>query len=172
MFRAWGQKKRYRCSVCGGEHDDLPAVASIAPAQYDWASEDERTSEFELTSDTCIWNNEHFFVRCVLEISYSDRDGALSFGVWSTLSDDNFRLYLEAWDKPDRSDLAPMFGWFSNQLPGYPDTMNLACEVRARNDGLRPLIALEPTDHPLARQQASGIRFDEAARYVHAHLGI
>jgi len=172
MFDAWSRKKRYRCAICGDEHEDLPAVAATAPAQYDWASGEERSAEFELTSDTCVWNNEHFFIRCVLAIPYSDQCGALSFGVWSTLSEANYKLYLDAWDRPDRSDLEPMFGWFSNQLPGYPDTMNLACEVHPRDDGLRPLITLEPSDHLLALQQVSGIRLDEAARYVHAHLGI
>ena len=172
MFNLWRKKRRYRCAVCGGDHDGLPAVASIAPAQYDWASEAERASDFELTSDTCIWKDEHFFIRCVLEIPFSDRNDALNFGVWSTLSEANFKLHLDAWDQPDRSYLGPMFGWFSNQLPGYPETVGLACQVQPQNDGLRPLITLEPADHPLAKQQASGIRFDEAVLYVHKHLGI
>jgi hypothetical protein len=172
MFEAWRRKKRYRCAVCGGEHDDLPAVASNAPAQYDWATEEERAANFELTTDTCVWNNEHFFIRSVLELPFSDRDGTFSFGVWSTLSEANFKLYLDAWDRSDRGAFETMFGWFSNQLPGYPETVGLACQVQPRSDGLRPVITLEPTNHPLAQQQAFGISFDEAVRYVHEHLGI
>ena len=172
MFGSWRRKKRYRCSVCGSEHEDLPAVASKAPAQYDWASEEERASDFELTSDTCVWKDEHFFVRCVLEIPFSDRDGELHFGVWSTLSKSNFLLYMDAWDYPDRSHLESMFGWFANQLPGYADTINLACRIQLRDDSLRPLITVEPTDHALAHQQQRGILFDDAVRYVHEHVGV
>jgi hypothetical protein len=63
-----------------------------------------------------------------------------------------------------------MFGWFSNQVPGYPDTLNLKCDVSPRDDGMRPLITLEPTDHPLAVQQREGISFESAVAYAHEYM--
>ena len=68
------------------------------------------------------------------------------------------------------ADLPPMFGWFSNSLPGYPETLSLKCRVHAQPDGLRPLIELEETDHPLSVQHRQGVPFSEAVAYVHAHL--
>jgi hypothetical protein len=75
-------------------------------------------------------------------------------------------------NEADRIDLPPMFGWFSNSLPGYPETLNLKCSMYARTGGLRPLIELEATDHPLAIAQREGIPFSQAVEYAHTHLGI
>lgn len=114
-------------------------------------------------------------MRGVLEVPLADREGVLSFGVWTSLSRDSFLRYLPTFEEEneaDRIDLPPMFGWFSNSLPGYPETLNLKCSVYARTGGLRPLIELEATDHPLSIAQREGIPFSRAVEYVHAHLGI
>jgi len=162
----------WRCSMCGKIHDTLPAVVSMSPAYWDWASEQERISEFELTSDTCVWDDKYFFVRCVLEIPFIDRDGTLDFGVWASLSPENFRSYMKVFDSPNRAGLEAMFGYFSNSLPGFSDTMNLKCDVVPRESGLRPILELHANAHPLVHWQESGIRFDQAVAYVHEHLGI
>ena len=39
----------------------------------------------------------------------------------------------------------------------YPETMNLKTRVHLRDQGIRPFIELEPTDHPLAVEQRQGI---------------
>jgi hypothetical protein len=166
----------WACPTCGEPHDgELPAVTAAAPLVWDKASAQERADHFDLTTDTCIWKDEHFFVRGVLELPLKDRDGVLSFGVWTSLSRDSFFRYLPTFDEENEADrlkLPPMFGWFSNSLPGYPETLNLRCSAHARTGGLRPLIELEPTDHPLAIAQREGIPFGQAVEYVHEHLGI
>jgi hypothetical protein len=106
----------------------------------------------------------------VLEVPLLDRDGSFDFGVWSTLSRENYTRYAGLWDSPERGSLEGMFGWFSNRLPGYPDTLNLKCMVYPRGDDLRPRIDLEPSDHPLAAQQRDGILFADALAYLHAHM--
>ena len=63
-----------------------------------------------------------------------------------------------------------MFGWFSSRLPGYPDTLSLKCMVHPRDDGMRPAIELEDSDHPLAVQQCGGIAFADAVAYLHDHM--
>src|SRR6185503_20255762 len=72
----------WRCASCGEIHTDLPAFAMEAPAIWFDAGDDERARDFELTSDTCIWRNEAYFVRCVLELPFAGREGGLEFGVW------------------------------------------------------------------------------------------
>jgi hypothetical protein len=56
--------------------------------------------------------------------------------------------------------LGPWFGWFSNRLKGYDDTLNLKCQVHPRPGRQRPWIELEPTDHPLAVEQRRGMTLD------------
>lgn len=163
------------CPTCGETHDGLPAVVASAPFVWDQASGQERDDDFDLTSDTCIWKDEHYFLRGVLELPLMDREGVLSFGVWTSLSRENFLRYLPTFEEEnqaDRVEFPPMFGWFSNRLPGYPETLNLKCSVYARTGGLRSLIELDVSDHPLAIAQTEGIPFSQAVEYVHVHLGI
>ncbi|MFE6856425.1 DUF2199 domain-containing protein, partial [Streptomyces sp. NPDC057674] len=50
------------------------------------------------------------------------------------------------------------FGWLSTELSLYsPSTINLKTHVHTRPVGHRPRIELEPTDHPLAVEQRTGI---------------
>ena len=158
------------CAACGGTHDELPAATLSAPDAWFCSSEEERAAEFDLTADTCVWRDEHFFVRCVLQLPLLDREGSFDFGVWSTLSQANFDRYLESLDYPDSLGPDGMFGWLSNRLPGYPDTTNLKCLLHPKEAGKRPKIELEPTSHPLSLQQRRGIAFEEAVAYLHEHM--
>ena len=63
----------------------------------------------------------------------------------------------ELWESFGRENEPPYFGWLSTALPCYPDTLNLKTHVHTRPVGLRPLVELEPTEHPLAVEQQNGI---------------
>ena len=52
------------------------------------------------------------------------------------------------------------------ELPLYPSTENLKTRVHLRDDGVRPYIELEPTDHPLAVEQRNGITVDRVAEIL------
>jgi hypothetical protein len=81
-------------------------------------------------------------------------------GAWATLSRESFVRYIEAFDGGEQDELGPWFGWFSNRLEGYPDTLNLKCQVHPVSGRQRPLVLLEPTSHPLAVDQQTGVTFD------------
>jgi len=53
-------------------------------------------------------------------------------------------------------------------LPLYPSTENLKTRVHLRDNGVRPYIELEATDHPLAVEQRNGIAADRVAE-IYAH---
>ena len=86
-----------------------------------------------------------------------DSDDDFRFGVWSSLSATSFERVLELWDDPARMDEPGYFGWFSNALPGYPDTLNLPLEVVTQELEYRPELVLSDGDHPLIREQREGI---------------
>lgn len=161
---------KYACPTCGLVHDDLPAVAFDAPAPYEWASSRLRAEEWRLDADLCVHNGVDHYVRGVLSIPIIGSDKRLDFGVWSTLSETNFHSYADGLGDPTKSLKGEMFGWFSNQVPGYPETMGLKCLVTPQDSGRRPTIELEPTDHPLARHQVQGISMDAALEYLRRHL--
>jgi hypothetical protein len=152
---------RWRCHRCGQEHNGLPLDWAFAePTYWDGGRDDD---DF-LNEDVCVWKDDagrmNYFVRGILPIDVVDADDAFRYGVWSSLSEKSFERHLELWDDPARIDEPAYFGWFSNTLPGYPDTLNLALDVVVESVDERPSFYLRDTDHPLVREQREGITME------------
>lgn len=149
---------KFTCAVCEVEHEGLPDLAFAAPLYYDAVPESERGPRVTLTTDFCQVHDD-FFIRGSLEIPILGRDETFSYGVWLSVSERNFNRYRESFQldhpPPDR-----YVGWISNRLAGYPDTLKLKAAAHVRPHKQRPLIELEPTDHPLAVLQREGISFE------------
>jgi hypothetical protein len=148
---------RFKCSTCDEWHEGVPHLSAEAPPYYYAVPEAERRTRCELSSDICVVDREFFFVRGVIEIPVDGLDEAFGWGVWVSLSEASFREYLVHYEDDRRSALGPYFGWLSAAITGYPDTENLKTMVHPRKPDLRPLIELEPTEHPLAVEQRQGI---------------
>lgn len=160
-------KPSYRCIHCGRDHDGIPAFHSDRPAPYWDVPVDRRDSDVFLTSDSCVIADRFFFVHGCLEIPIHGADDVLIWGVWVSLKEDNFFIWQDNYDVPSRSHVGPFFGWLCTQLPVYPDTMHLKTLVHLRDDGIRPRIELEATDHPLSKEQREGISVERALELVH-----
>jgi hypothetical protein len=157
------------CGSCGQQHRGLFDLACDGPEHWPGAREFEPNSalggrDHILTEDFCIIDGRDYFVRCVLLLPIlGGSDQRFGYGVWSTLSPANFLRYVDSFDTGAPPGLGPFFGWFSNRLKDYPDTVNLKCQVHPQPDRQRPLIELEATDHPLAIEQREGITIDRLA---------
>ena len=150
----------YQCARCGEWHDELPfAYGSHAPDSYKQIPSDERDRRALLNADQCIVDNEFFFVRANIELPVLDAADNFQWGVWVSLSEDSFERMSKLWESPGRESEPPYFGWLSTTLrPSvYPATLNLKTHVHTQPLGVRPLIELEHTDHPLAVEQRTGI---------------
>jgi len=64
---------------------------------------------------------------------------------------------VDLWHDSKLLDEPPYFGWLSNSIDLYPETLNLKTNLHSGDIGQRPCLLLEPTDHPLAVEQRSGI---------------
>ena len=163
---------RWTCRTCGDEHDGLFDLACGKPDPWP-GSEDKvpntkalRSTHF-LSEDFCILEGQHYFVRCVLDLPLKGTEGrSFGFGVWSTLSEKNFKLYLETFDSGQQGDLGPWFGWLSNRLKAYPDTLNLKCQVHPMPGRRRPWIEVMQADHALAVEQREGVTIDRLAEIL------
>jgi len=142
------------------------------PHWYDAVAPEERERRIELTSDQCVIDEEHFFIRGVLEIPVINCEEPFTWGVWVSLSATNFSRATDLWNELEREQEPPYFGWSSTKLPGYPNTLNLKTKVHTRAVGLRPTIELEPTDHPLAIEQRQGITLARVKEINHQLLHV
>ena len=161
---------RFRCAECEEWHEGMPSFGASAPSYYYSIPETEREERCLLTSETCIVDDEFFFVRGCIEIPVIGTTEPYTWGAWVSLSNKSFDEFVSTFDAPNRSELGPYFGWLSTEFRVYPSPQNLKTHVHIREPGLRPLIELEPTDHPLAIEQRAGITVERVAEIYAAYM--
>lgn len=154
---------RFKCVSCNQWHEGMPTFGADAPYHFYEVAPEERAKRCDLGSNACVIDGKFFFVRGCLDIPVFGEEDRFSWGVWVSLSKDSFHQFIRHFDQPKRSHIGPFFGWLSAALPLYPDTLSLKTRVHLRDDGIRPYIELEPTDHPLAVEQRNGIPVSRVA---------
>ncbi|MFF6955659.1 DUF2199 domain-containing protein [Streptomyces sp. NPDC008317] len=128
------------------------------PAPDVWDPAFEADTNSMLSSDQCVIRGQHFFIKGLIEIPVIGGEDVFSWGVWVSLSKDSFTRAVDLWDTEGRETEKPYFGWLSTELSLYPEsTTDLKTNAHTRPLGTRPFIKLEPTDHPLAVEQRTGI---------------
>lgn len=129
---------RWRCGSCDEWHTG-PCLDFSYSEPYFWGSDCEKASRFTnliprklkkpsktfLDQDFCAINDESFFVRGLIHLPIIGTLETFRWGVWGSLSRQNFKALLRADDDPRRAELSPMFSWLSSQVRKYPDTLNL-----------------------------------------------
>jgi hypothetical protein len=152
----------FECATCGKVHEGSPSYGFSSPWYYAQLSEPDRANA-SLSDDTCTITDEghtDYFVRAVVEVPIHGVEDGFLWGVWVSLSKASFDRYVATYNDPDESDT--YFGWFSNRLPFYPDTIGLKTQVHPRKGGLRPFLEIERAGHPLAEDLADGISVERA----------
>lgn len=153
----------FKCVDCGEIHRGIPTFGADAPFSHFIIPDHERERRCKLGTDDCIVDDEWFFVRGCLDIPLQGADQDFSWGVWVSLSPASYEKWRACFHEKKRSHVGPFFGWLNTPLKPYPDTLNLKTHVHLRDDGIRPFIELEPTDHPLAVEQRNGITVERVA---------
>lgn len=164
----------WTCACCGKQFNSLPLnYGAAAPDYWFQIPEAERESRALLDSDFCTIDGEHHFIRGCIEIPVIGTDEVFVWGVWVSLSEASIQRVMELWDANVAEEEPPRFGWLSTNIRVYPSTLNLKTSVHLRSGGLRPRIEVEPTDHPLAREQRDGMTIERvqeiASRLLHRH---
>ncbi|MBR0896963.1 DUF2199 domain-containing protein [Bradyrhizobium tropiciagri] len=166
---------RFKCASCDEWHEGMPGFGAEAPLYFYSLPDDERAGRCVLDADTCIVDQKYFFVRGSLEIPVHGEDEPFIWGVWVSLSEQRFREFVACLGLAERAHVGPFFGWLSAEIDMYPSTENLKTHLHLRDNGVRPYIELEPTNHPLAVEQREGITVDRVAEiyahYVHRARG-
>lgn len=165
----------WTCVSCDELHHGLFALVAHAPdvecpprarlgnAAAGWSNN-------MLSEDFCIVGGKEFLIRAQLELPIvGSNTEVFTYGIWVSLSKTSFTEYRSGFQAEQQSHRGPWFGWFSNNLAGYPDTFGLKTMVHPQDGGLRPLIELELTDHPLSIEQHNGITLDRVIEIYTLH---
>ena len=161
---------RFRCATCEEWHEGMPSFDASAPSYYYSIPESELEDRCRLTSETCIIDDEYFFVRGCIEIPVLGALEPYVWGAWVSLSSKSFDEFVSTFDEPNRSEFGPYFGWLSTEFLVYPSSQNLKTHVHIRLPGVRPFIELEPTEHPLAVEQRTGITVERVGEIYAAYM--
>lgn len=161
----------FNCSTCGQYHAVLPmCFGQSAPALWLQMSESERSKRGALSSDQCVIDEKHYFVLGRIILPVLDGPQPFCWLAWVSLSERNFLRACELWDSAGRESEPPYFGWLQSALPYSPPTLSLKTQVHTQPLGERPLIELEPTDHPLSIEQQRGITLARVREIAEAAL--
>ena len=151
----------FKCSSCGDIHSGVPTFGAHYPITMLQVPEQERDERVSLGTDDCVIDGEEFYVRGCIEIPVHEHADPFVWGSWVSLSEASFHEFIEYYDKNERDHVGPFFGWHCGDFMPYETTcVNLKTRVHLRNDGIRPYIELEPTDHPMSIEQRNGISRD------------
>jgi len=110
-----------------------------------------------LNDDYCAINDNDFFIRGLIQLPIIGTSEALRWGVWGSLSRENFEIVLKMDESVGSVKMPPMFSWLSTQMPEYPDTLLLKMHAHFQGNQMRPIFELELTDHPLSQEFHKGI---------------
>jgi hypothetical protein len=82
------------CASCGEIHEGFPALTFMAPAPWDWASEEERAADWTLGSDVCRFRDVDVYIRAVLALPIISRarPELLASGTYFVALDGNGRM--------------------------------------------------------------------------------
>ncbi len=160
---------QFQCPVCKQGHEGMPAFLAEAPLSYYDVPEKDRAARCRLTAQDCVIDDRWFFVRGNIEIPVHGVEERFIWGVWASISRDDFSVYQSLKAQPTRKDAKPFPGWLDMSMNGYPDTRNLQLLVHLRDGAAAPLIELRPDLHPLAFEQRQGIEADRVA-YLYAMM--
>ena len=159
---------RFNCRTCGKLHEGAPSFSFEAPIHYEMLSSEVKREKAKLGTDFCVIDGKDHFIRVLLEIHIHGSDEPFLWGVWVSVSQANFIKYYDHFGDSAYED--EYFGWFSNRLPCYPDTLNIKTYALVKPNGQRPTLELEPSDHPLSVDYYKGISWQNAIEITEATM--
>src|SRR4051812_22162386 len=103
---------KYKCSNCGQEHVEWPALTFSSPAQYNELTDEEKKTIAFLDNDFCVIkysDQTDHFIRCTLTLKVIDHCENLEYGVWVSLKEESYNDYLTNFKNEEH--ITQYFGW-------------------------------------------------------------
>lgn len=160
----------FRCQICGKPHNGMPTFGWDYPINVLDVPLEERDKRVDLSSDDCVIDGRWFFIRGCIEIPVIGLEEPFIWGTWVSISEKNYERYIDLYEAKGREIEPSFFGWLNHTPPGYPFQEIYKTMVHLRPYPTRPLIELEPTDHPLAVEQRNGVTVERLKAIVETIL--
>src|SRR4051812_20365407 len=153
----------FQCATCGRQHDHLPRdIAYRRPDAYFDVPAEERERRIEANDDCCMIDGQLFMIRGILYVPIDDGEH-FGWGVWATVSEDDYCGYLDAWGNDEEDETPPFVGKIANEIVPYPGSRGLDVTVKMQSGGERPRFTVISDSHPLGLDQRHGV----SAKQVH-----
>ena len=157
---------KWTCKCCGQEKTGLPPALAFGVPDH-WLQLEKAVREAsKIDDDLCLIDKtdgtQNHYIRCVLELPLILPDassGEFQFGVWMSVSERSWNIYLDGYDSGDYAEEG-CFGYLSNLITAYPDSFNLPADVYFRSDSLRPLVVLHEGSNPFISDQRNGMNVE------------
>jgi len=164
----------WRCHSCGLAHGWPFDLAAMAPDHWPYRDGYEDNSGVVLaldaaghgeavdflSEDFCVLGGRHYLIRCVLLVPVTGLAQPFGFGCWATLSEANFRRYLDGFDSGRHRQKELWTGWLCNGLAGLTGSEPIGVKVRPRGERQRPLLEVLDPDQPLGAAQRDGLAIE------------
>ncbi len=159
----------FACPCCGRRFQGVFDIAFDHPDVWPHGNrgasgEDQLVAGSDrLSSDLCMIDDQRF-VRCIFPVPIRGADEKFAFGVWASVSRDNFDAYVDAWNRDDYADFEGCFAWLANHLPAMDVSGHLRCNLVIEDPAKRPALYVqsnvEGDDRRVLAHQRDGISFD------------
>lgn len=150
------------CAQCGTTHEGYPTDRGWKLPDDVWEiPEPERSTRAHWDTDLCEMGGR-FFIRCILCVPFTEREGDFGWGVWVEVERPDFLRYVQLYTE-DARDEPPHRGTLANAIPCYDDAVREHVSIQFGNNNDRPDVFTDPASmSSLARDQRQGI---DDARY-------
>ena len=150
-------RESFTCGVCGETHEGLTTNYAYKLPDDVWSlPPEDRDYRARFDTDLCV-SETRFFMRCMLEVPFVDRDDYFGWGCWAEVERTVFDRYLALYEA-DGSEEPRHSGTIANDLPAYPNMLGAPVSIQFRQSDKRPSLHLLPDDQSqLASEQRSGI---------------
>ncbi len=164
-------RMRYRCPSCSDIHHGFPALAYNLPDAIFLLSAEEKERRAVVSSDLCILDDEHYFIRCVLPVAVNGYEEGFEYGPWVEINAEDFSRYSVWFNLGVSPGWHSIEGRLANALAASrPTTLGIRCRVLLPDDDdSRPLVQVSETSHPLFDEQVNGMPITRATELT-AHL--
>ncbi len=152
---------------------DLPPLSWTFAEPAGWAATREPATHLygELFDEQAIVHGPEssgFYLRANIRIPVLDAGQILTLTVWASIGEDDFERAHQLWNDPKRVTEPPYLAELCNRIPGYRETWHMPATIHTQPVGVRPLVELEPSEHPLVADQKRGIDLARALEIVEA----